>query len=265
MGDQEPLGTTEHFRVLVDPALKDKHGYALSILETCENDFAVIQNYFGGIKPPILPIDVWSIDDEGAGWSPRAGPRVMWAGTRGRDGVSLYWYASFLTAVELVEFFAIGQVGEFNGLLGWSPARSPGEGLSRVIGDSLYPGASFHTPVAISWWNHGNPDQQKDFVNHNGSDVDDTAVGCSVLFLNYLRYVLNIGWGTIVQLAGAELNFRLTLRDVCSAVTDDDADPYPQFQSYVNDNYGWYFQQAPGTFGDNPFWHETGDPTDVGG
>jgi hypothetical protein len=256
MGDQKLITATEHFRISVDTDLGEGYGWIIS--DNCENDFAAIQSYFGGINPLTLPIEVFVVDVEGASWNPRLGPKIT-CGIKGRDGVALPWFPSFLTAVELVEIFAVAQVGGANGL-GWNPGQSAGEGLSRVLGDSLYGGASVHTPVAIQWFSDGDPAHQEDFVNQNSSDVNDAAVGCAALFLNYLRFVLNIGWDQIARLAGANLNFRLTLRDVYAAVTDVDADPFPQFQSYVNDTPGIFGKLQAG---DNPFWHETNDPSDL--
>jgi hypothetical protein len=259
MGEQRLIGVTQHFRVSIDTDLGDLP--ALIVLDNCENDFAVIQEYFGSIQPLLLPIEVYIVDQEGASWNPRLGPKAMTCGTKGRDQMELPWFPSFLTAVELVEFFAVAQVGGINGL-GWNPGRSAGEGLSRVIGDSLYGGASVHSPVVIQWFGDGSSANQPDFVNNNSTDLDDVAVGCAVLFLNYLRFVLNIAWNSIVTLGGtANVNFKLILRDVYSFNTDVDEDPFPQFQSYVN---SIPFFPSRLQFGDNPFWHATGDPSDLG-
>ena len=93
MGEQRLIGVTQHFQVSLDSDLGDLFGQV--VLDNCENDFAVIQEYFGGIQPLLLPIEVYIVDQEGASWNPRLGPKAMTCGTRGRDQMEVPWPPSW--------------------------------------------------------------------------------------------------------------------------------------------------------------------------
>jgi hypothetical protein len=87
---------------------------------------------------------------------------------------------------------------------GWDCGASNGEGLSRVLAATdLYPGSLNGFNSAATWLDTpGRPD----YVNNNDpTDRSYVSTGCSVLFLNYLRYQLGYKWGNIVQAAGTTL------------------------------------------------------------
>ncbi len=84
---------------------------------------------------------------------------------------------------------------------GWNCGASNGEGLSRVVANAMYPGAEPANFVSSdTWLNTTGP---PDVVNSTDpTDRNYVSIGCSVLFLNWLRYQLGFSWAEIIQ-AGA--------------------------------------------------------------
>lgn len=129
---------------------------------------------------------------------------------------------SALAVAEMVEVYEDTQAG------GWDCGRSNGEGLSRVVAAALYPGVMDDYAVASAWLSSYRPD----YVNVTGpSDTDTLSVACSVIFLNYLHYVLRYGWGQICQSPGA------TLTQTYTKLTGDNQDPFPHFKVLLDNKY----------------------------
>jgi hypothetical protein len=90
--------------------------------------------------------------------------------------------------------------------LGWDCGASNGEGLSRVLANDIYPGvepANFTS--APVWLDDESPDfgRRPDFITQtlafeDGGDRNYWAIGCSVLFLNWLRFQLGFSWAQII-------------------------------------------------------------------
>jgi hypothetical protein len=87
----------------------------------------------------------------------------------------------------------------------------------------MYPGAEPSNFVSVPvWLDRTSPDfgNRPDFITQTlsfdqGGDRDYWAIGCSVLFLNWLRFQLNFSWNDIIAAGGAtldELYTRLTNR-----------------------------------------------------
>jgi hypothetical protein len=104
-------------------------------------------------------------------------------------------FTGFLLMAEVVEVFSANQN------MGWNCGGGNGEGLSRALATALYP-AEISKPgfATAGVWLDGN---RPNYVNRNpNTDQDALVNGCSVLFLNYLRYQLGFSWNSIVS-AGA--------------------------------------------------------------
>jgi hypothetical protein len=102
-----------------------------------------------------------------------------------------------LVVAEEVEVFSALQNS------GWDCAASNGEGLSRVLATELYPAALNGFASAAQWLDTAD---RPDFVTNNDpSDTNYVSIGCSVLFLNYMRYQLGHSWNQIVQAGGSSL------------------------------------------------------------
>lgn len=194
-------GSTAHFTVYYDPALGAQgQTIADGVLATCENEYNILSFLFGGISAGPFNIIIAALDSSGQG---RGG-----AYHYGCAAADLYCdakiapaldldYTRFLVVAEEVEVFSAAQD------LGWDCAASNGEGLSRVLATLLYPAELDGYTSAATWLNTpGRPD----FINVNDpTDTNNVSTGCSVLFLNYLRYQLDFTWAEIVQAGGATL------------------------------------------------------------
>jgi len=228
-------GSTEHFRVFVDPGLGAAGSMiAERVLERCEADLQTVTDYFGRLTL-------------GADWTViiaqlRSGGAYHY-GCAGKD---IYCdcqpdppngdFSEFLNVAEIVEVFSDAQGA------GWQCGQSNGEGLSRVLATELYPDQLDDFATAHYWLDTpGRPD----FVNQNdASDLNPIANGCAVLFLNYLHYKLGYSWKDIVATRAPTLN------DAYRALTGD-ADGFGPFESLMRTQF------PPGTpsglINDNPF------------
>jgi hypothetical protein len=88
-------------------------------------------------------------------------------------------HSRMLVVAEEVEVFSAQQGA------GWNCGASNGEGLSRVLATLMYPAQLDGFNSAASWLD--TPDRP-DFVDVNDpTDRNYVSIGCSVLFLNWVR------------------------------------------------------------------------------
>lgn len=226
------LGQTEHFAVYLDPVLgvdgaADAHG----VLARCEADYATVSGYFGGLAAG--PFRVILFANPGGAYH------------MGCDATDLFCDAltapanadlsEFLNVAEFVEVFEAVQAG------GWDCDKSNGEGLSRVLATDAYPAQLDGFGTAAAWLDS----QRRDFVDHTlDSDTDPAANGCSVLFLNWLRFQLNFSWA---QIAGAAAT---TLGQTYEKLTGN-RDGFKQFSSLLESRFPK--GRPSGLTNDNPF------------
>jgi hypothetical protein len=115
----------------------------------------------------------------------------------GNSGPSVDFIRSLLVA-EVDEVF----MANFG--FGWDCGASPGEGLSRVLANDLYKGVEPADFISSNVWLNLNP--RPNFVDQaDPTDTNYKSIGCSVLFLNWLRFELNHGWAEVVASGGATL------------------------------------------------------------
>jgi hypothetical protein len=225
-------GTTDHFTVSYDPQLGEA-GITLAdaILAACEADYSTLRGYFGGITPPGLPFNILITSGQtGASHSTCADVNLS-VGGRSAAGVSAGFILSLVIAEE-------DEVFEAASGLGWDCGASHGEGLSRVLANDMYRGVEppnfMSAPV---WLDQTSPDfgYRPDFITRTlpfeeGGDRDYWAIGCSVLFLNWLRFQLGYSWNQIIAAGAATLDSvyqKLTVR----------TDALQRFQSHIEANY----------------------------
>lgn len=194
-------GTTPHFNVYYDDTALGANGAAIAdgVLATCEQDYNTMAGFFGGITPAGLPFNILiaALDPSGQGgggaYHYGCGAVDLYCDAKTTPGLDID-YTRMLLVAEAVEVFSNAQG------LGWDCGASNGEGLSRVLATELYPAELDGYSTAAAWLD--TPDRP-DFVNVNDpTDTNSVSTGCSVLFLNYLRYQLNYPWPQIVA-AGA--------------------------------------------------------------
>src|SRR6266567_4475090 len=164
-------GSTAHFIVSYDNSL-GANGAALAnaVLATCERDYETLRGYFGEITPGGLPFTINIVPGSGgAGHSSCAATTISCDAFSGTNGDLV----RMLVVAGTDEVFMAAQAA------GWDCAASNGEGLSRVLGTQIYP------------------------AQLNG--FNPVSIGCSTLFLNYLRYQLHISLARIVEAGGTTL------------------------------------------------------------
>ena len=189
-------GSTAHFRVSYLTSLGQTGAeLAAAILENCERDYNLLSPTFGGLTPESLPfvVEITS-DNTGASHSSCMGTDIS---VGGKSGGNADFIRSLLVAEEDEVFMA-------NFGHGWNCGASNGEGLSRVLADDIYKNVEPADFISSSVWL--NLDPRPDYVDHTEpTDTDYNSIGCSVLFLNWLRFQLNYSWQQIVAAGTATL------------------------------------------------------------
>jgi hypothetical protein len=225
-------GKTAHFEVYLDPALgADGVQDAQGVLVTGESDYATVSGYFGGFAAGPFRVVLFANSGGAYHFGCEATDLFCDARTAPADGD----YSEFLNIAEFVEVFEAAQAG------GWDCGKSNGEGLSRVLATDAYPHELDGFATAAAWLDS----TRKNFVDHTlGSDTDSAANGCSVLFLNWLRFQLNFSW---TQIAGAAAP---TLGKTYTKLTGK-KDGFKQFETLVSAHFPK--GQPSGLTTDNPF------------
>jgi hypothetical protein len=201
IGSVTQAGNTEHFNVSYLTSLGQK-GAALAgaLLQTCERDFGALQGFFGGLTPLRMPFVVQVTPGAtGASHSSCLGTDIMVGGKSGSD---VDFIRSLLVA-EADEVF-MANLGK-----GWDCGASPGEGLSRVLANDLYKGVEPSGFISSNVWLNERP--RPNFIDEAApTDTDYPSIGCSVLYLNWLRYQRNFSWDKIIAAGGETLvvNYR---------------------------------------------------------
>ena len=211
-------GKTEHFAVYVDPALSvSGQADAAGVLKSCEQDYAAVAGYFGGIAAG--PFNVVLFANPGGAYHDTCAATDLFCDAKSSPPDADY--SEFLNIAEFVEVFEAVQGA------GWDCGASNGEGLSRVLATDAYPNQLDGFATAAVWLDSS----RADFVDRNeASDTNSEANGCSVLFLNWLRFQLNLSWAQIVA-AGAP-----TLGETYRKLTGNN-DGKAQFEKLINQHF----------------------------
>lgn len=186
-------GSTAHFSVYYDPVLGGAGvSLATGVLARCEADYAAMSAIFGGLQ--IGHFNIILAPGIGGAYHANCGATDLYCDGETTEASD---FANFLVVAEEVEVFQANQNR------GWNCGWSNGEGLSRTLATLQYPAQLNGFNSASTWLNAaGRPD----FVNQNEqTDRNYVSIGCSTLFLNYLRAQLGFSWGQILQTGGATL------------------------------------------------------------
>jgi hypothetical protein len=211
---------------------------AAAVKDGCEADYERLRGYFGGLTPDNLPFRVFITPGrEGASHSSCSDTGLYIDAFDANDGLLM----RYLVVSEADEVFMDSQ-GR-----GWLCDWSNGEGLSRVLATDAYPEVTgFFT--ACCWLNS----PRTDHVSSNDpSDVNFESVGCSALFLHYLKAQLGFGWSQIVQVGARKAdNPAPSLANTFSLLTGR-TDAFDSFYSLATRRFPYGVQAELAT--DNPF------------
>ncbi len=211
-------GKTAHFEVYSDPTLgADGVQDAQGVLATCESDYAAVSGYFAESAP--IQFRVVLFANPGGAYHFGCGATDLFCDAR--TGPADPDFSEFLNVAEFVEVFEAVQAG------GWDCGKSNGEGLSRVLATDAYPNELDGFSTAAAWLDSA----RHNFVDHTfDSDTDPAANGCSVLFLNWLRFQLNYSWTQIVGAAAP------TLAETYTTLTGK-KDGFKAFEALINAHF----------------------------
>ncbi len=225
--DQSPVsvveqGASANFVVSYDPALGQAGAVIANyLLSACEYDYAQVQPLFG-VAPAALPFHVTIVYSSGGAWhdEPCTNTSISVGALSTNPPDAAFFRMLVLSEVVEVLEASLGN--------GWGCAQSHGEALSRVIPDDL---VKWRKPInylsAGCWLNS----PRVDWVdNTENSDQDYVSIGCGVLFLNWMRFQLNIPWNSIIA-AGSS-----TLGEIYANATGAN-DGYASFRSLVDAHF----------------------------
>src|SRR5215469_17795128 len=197
-------GSTAHFNVFYHSTLgTDGATISDAILQVCEADFSTLQGYFGGITPAGLPFNIHVTTGSSGASHPTCANTNISIGAGSAAGVDIAFMRSLVISEE-------DEVFEANFGHGWDCGASNGEGLSRVLANDMVPGVEPAGFVSPPVWLDGPSDitgvLREDWVNNTDpTDTNYFSIGCSVLFLNWLRFQLNYSWTQIIAAGGPTL------------------------------------------------------------
>jgi hypothetical protein len=195
-GQVTHAGKTAHFDVSYLSGLGQQGAdLAQAILQTCEQDYTTLQQAFGGLTPHRLPFVVQiTADNTGASHSSCLGTDIS---IGGKSSGNVDFIRSLLVA-EIDEVF-MANFGH-----DWDCGASTGEGLSRVLANDIYKGAEPANFISSNDWL--NLKSRHNFVDQTDpTDTNCKSIGCSVLFLNWVRFQLKYSWTQIIAAGGTTL------------------------------------------------------------
>ena len=191
-------GSTAHFIVFYDSALGSAGASAAdAVLGKCEADFNTLRGWFSNTTPGSLPFNIYITTDTNGASHASCSSTTLYLGAKSTNPINNAFVLQLLIAEEDEVFeAAFGH--------GWDCGASNGEGLSRVLANDLYPGVEPANFVSSSSWLDapGRPDW---INNTEGTDQDYVSIGCSVLFLNWMRFQLGYSWTQIIAAGNSTL------------------------------------------------------------
>lgn len=248
--------STKHFDIFWPSSLQaNGKGQAIaeSIASHCETDFNIISGYFWDTKIDHFKIYILANREAGSYHS-------------GCGGTDLYvdpGAPNLGLAAEMVEVFedAYGH--------GWDCGASNGEGLSRVLSETLHPkevdGGGLTYSSGFNWLNDI---LRPDYIDQTDeSDEDFVSIGCATLFLNWLRFEHGHKWEQIIQ--SGDFSWQQlgvapvgTLGATFKKLTNR-PDGYIQFLTFINQHFPVTQKVTSGLPSDTPFpfpassqWHD---------
>ncbi|GLV55775.1 hypothetical protein KDH_26190 [Dictyobacter sp. S3.2.2.5] len=248
-------GNTPNFQVYYNPNL-DSAGETLAnrVLATCEKDYQTISDYFGSLTPPGFPCNVIVASEITGAWHADCKATDIYCQAITKPGLDID-ATPFALAAEVIEVFSAAHAS------GWDCETSAGEGLSRVLATELYPAELGIFATANVWLN---TPSRPDFVNVNDTtDRHPISIGCSVLFLNYLRYQLEFTWKEIIQAGASTLTqtYQNLIKSRANLTASDDV-----FQQFKDLLQAYFPVGTPAKLkNDNPFPLATPGTTTVTG
>jgi hypothetical protein len=209
-----------------------------AVLQKCEADGKTLSGFFGLPQPRcniiVTPLST-NHDGSGGAYHHSCIATDLYCDVQFTPTLNAAITSAFVVAEEVEVYEAIQNQG-------WDCGASNGEGLSRVLAESLYPGVLDSYSTAADWLDTAT---RPDWVtNNDNTDSDAEANGCSVLFLFWLNAVLKYDWQQICEAAAP------TLAGTYQKLTGKTT-AYANFRAVVDKT--WPVGKASGVTVDNPF------------
>jgi hypothetical protein len=250
-------GTTQHFVITYDDAVgTPAQTVALALLATVEYDLFRLKTYFpyeaklGNDPIASNPIAINVQDTSSDGTPQRGGARnrgniaapvapgakpqqvtmAINAFGANTNAAAPADYARFLFIAEMTEQLML--------FYNWPQNTNQSESISRVMAELLYPTQPYDTQNCVSpapWVNGWLAARSTDTTEYLSTSVsgetNGIAYGCGILFLNYLRFQLDVSLADICQANGP------TLADRYHQVTGLTDDPLQAMNDLLNKHF----------------------------
>jgi hypothetical protein len=207
------------------------------LLAKCEADYATLNDWFANVAPSSLKYSVLLTDGKTGASHPSCASPIISVGANSAPSSELAFMRCLL-------FAEVGEVLMHVQNHYWDCQASNGESLSRVLAADLCLGSHPQPAAFVSaptWL--GNRTQNW-IDNTTRTDQNESANGCGVLFLNWMRFSLGYSWNRIIA-AGND-----TLAEVYRTLTGR-SDAWTTFRSVID---GMFPPDQPVTLKtDNPF------------
>lgn len=241
-------GTTATFKVFYDSTFDAANGAqrAADWLAVIEQDLNLLKGWWGATGySASLPVNVW-LDNPANSANPFPNSGAYW-GVDPNFGTHVNSTAG--SPVSTIRGAFIGEVMEHFEKIqnkGWFPAADGRGGNEGTNGDALSIIASremgriLNEPIILKgsgWAEAWLNSPRSDFVNVTTADYTQApggvapALGCGVLFINWLQYELGYTMTQICQAASP------TLAGVYGKLTGSSADPFPIFKGQLGKAY----------------------------
>jgi hypothetical protein len=232
-------GSTADFNVYYATSLGNKgQEVANAVVQKCQADGQTLSGYFSVPTPHCNLIAVplsQGHDGSGGAYHHTCLDADLYCDVQFHPHINNDLTNALVIAEEVEVFSAVQNKG-------WNCGASNGEGLSRVLAETLYPGVLDDYSTAAAWLD--TPDRPDWISNNNNTDTDAVSNGCSVLFLFWLNGPLGKGWDAICQAGGP------TLAETYKTLTGKNTG-YQEFRAVIDKMFP--LGQPSGLTVDNPF------------
>jgi hypothetical protein len=236
------LGETANFIYQYDVSSSDGMSIAQSLQGTCENDLHKHAIYMPFGDRFSYKVMVQLYDDIAFQHGPeRGGANNVGGehpGTHAQIRINQHNPDGSRITDEYARLLFVAEVSELIMVLyAWKPGSSTGEALSRAFAEQFYPDATYDhkNPTGAPWVNAWlNTPERKNFIDgsNESNDRDLIAYGCSILFINYLRFQLGISLADICRAGGVN-----TLADIYKKLTGNTDDPLQRMIGLIDKHF----------------------------
>lgn len=217
-------GSTEHFDVYFDEVLGESGRFVAStVLNRAERDLNTLQRWFGTTQLPDRRerVVLARLPEDARARRSGTGDAVLYCDVETvprLEALQSCFYVGLLVAGRFVAAHDH-----------WDAGSSDGDALARVLATAMYPRRIIGFATAWTWLEG----ERADFVHATGAPDNPQAIGCAVLFLNYLHHQLGYSWQEIV--ASGSTTLAATARSL--GADEPGYEAYDEFRALVDGHF----------------------------